>query len=284
MACSHRVKLPLFDDYWLDFRRGTIRRWFSPEYVSTSPWGPYGSMFYDPGRKKYRLYYETLISKNKDSVRQLKMSESEDMLHFDAVLGDDGTDVIYKAGSGLHGCTVLYDEMDKDPSRRYKLCGMMDVKPKDYDRFDGGWIGVEFAFSSDGIHWNKCPESMAFPQTSDTLNKLLYNPVTEEYDLFHRSAFIDRRISVRSSKDLVNWSDSRIILHPGAQYNDGFTGMQHYSMTANYMDGIFYGMLWRYNTCLYNVDYSRMFGFIEPELLYSYDGREYLYTTGKITY
>ncbi len=281
MAYGNRIKLPLFDDYWIDFRRGTIRRWFSPEYVSTAPWGPYGSMFYDPKRKKYRLYYEDLISKEKDSIRRLKLCESEDMLHFDSVLGCDGTDTIYKAGSGLHGCTVFYDKWDKNPLRRYKLCGMMDVKAKDYDKKDGGWIGVEIAFSSDGINWIRHPELVASPQTSDALNKLIYNPVTEEYDLFHRAAFIDRRISVRSSKDLVHWSDARIILQPGAQYNDGFTGMQHYSMTASYMDGIFYGMLWRYNTCLYNIDYSRMFGFIEPELVYSYDGKEYVYTTGK---
>ena len=52
-------------------------------------------------------------------------------------------------------------------------------------------------------------------------------------------------------------------------------------MTADYFDGIFYGLVWRYHTELDGLDYSRMYGYMEPELVYSYDGSEFLYTTGK---
>ncbi len=278
----NRMKLPMFDDYWIDFRPGTVRRWFKPELHGMAPGGPYSSMFYDPLRKKYRVYYECLRDWGKDGPRNLKLVESDDLRTFTPVLADDGTDVIYDGVTGLHGCSVMYDPYDPDPARRYKLCGMFDMERKETaEGRKTNWIGVEIALSADGVHWERHTEMLANPQTSDALNKLIYNPVTEEYNLFHRSAYVDRRISVRSSKDLIHWSEPHIILQPSANYNDGFTGMQQYSMTGKYMDGLFYGLVWRFNTCLYQVDFSRMFGYMEPELVYSYDGSEYLYTTGE---
>jgi hypothetical protein len=122
---------------------------------------------------------------------------------------------------------------------------------------------------------------IAHPYTSDTLNKLFYNPLRDEYTLTMRSAHVDRRISIKSSKDLKEWTHPHIILHPGSNYCDGVTNMHHYAMSASYQDGIFYGLVWRYNTSLYSMDFTRMDGYMEPELVYSYDGQEFLYTSGK---
>lgn len=274
-----KMKLPLFDDYWIDFRRDTVRRWFTPEYHGLAPAGPYSSLLYDREIGKYRFYYEKVRTWSSDGERDLYLAESDDLRTFENVKVN-GSDVIYDGVSGLHGLSVMIDTYEKDPARRYKMAGMFDVGAKE-KAGNRDWIGVELAFSADGIHWERHPELLANPQTSDALNKLMYNPIDEEWTLFHRSAFVDRRISVRTSKDLENWSEPHIILNPSASYNNEGGGMQHYSMTAGYFDGIFYGLLWRYNTCLYNEDYSRMFGFMEPELVYSYDGHEFLYTTGK---
>ena len=75
-----RMKLPMFDDYWIDYRRGTVRRWFKPEPWGTAPAAPYGSAFYDPERGKYRIYYEVLRDWGSDAVRDLKLVESDDPL------------------------------------------------------------------------------------------------------------------------------------------------------------------------------------------------------------
>lgn len=276
---ENRMKLTFFDDYWVDFRRKTTRRWFAPELFSQCPSGCYASLCYDPERKKYLIFYEEMVDVGKDGPRLLKLLESEDMVHFRHVLNDEGGEVVFDGDGGVHGASVLYDPLDKDPSRRFKFCGMTRL---DRDREGAtSHIEVVLAFSPDGVHWEHRPDLVANPHTSDALNKLFYNPYTEEYNLLHRSAFVDRRISIRSSKDLVTWSDPRIILHPGATYNDGFTEMQHYSLSAKWFDGIFYGLLWRYNTSLYDDDYTKMFGVMEPELVYSYDGQEFLYTSGK---
>jgi len=272
---NSRMKLPLFDDFWIDFRTNTKRRWFAPEIYSVAPSGAYSSLIYDPERQVYRLYYEVLIDPSMDACRAVKMVESTDMKNWTQIMGETGTDVIFQGGAGVHGTSVLYDPFDPDPSRRYKLCGMtrMDRKgmPKE----------VEITFSADGIHWEDRHDVIAHPYTSDSLNKLFYNPLKEEYALTLRSAHVDRRISLKTSKDLKEWSHPRIILHPGSNYADGVTNIHHYAMSAGYYDGIFYGLLWRYNTSIYDMDFTRMSGYMEPELVYSYDGQEFLYTSGK---
>ena len=272
---NNRMKLPLFDDSWIDFRTNTKRRWFAPEVYSQAPSGAYSSLIYDPERQVYRLYYEVLIDPALDACRGLKLVESKDLKTFTPVYADDGSEYIFTGGAGIHGSSVLYDPFDPDPSRRYKLCGMtrMDRKglPKE----------VEITFSADGIHFEDRHDVIAHPYTSDTLNKLFYNPLKDEYTLTLRSAHVDRRISIKSSKDLKEWTHPRIILHPGSNYSDGVTHMMHYAMSPCYMDGIFYGLLWRYNTSLYDMDFTRMSGYMEPELVYSYDGQEFLYTSGK---
>jgi len=269
-----RMKLPLFDDYWIDFRHNTQRRWFSPEPYSICPAGPYASMFYDPERKVYRVYFEKVRDLGKDDPRMLKLLESTDLKTFTPVLNDKGQEHLFD--SDIHGASVMYDPHDPDPKRRYKFCGMTDVGEHCDDT-----TCVKIAFSEDGINWSGENAVTAHPYISDSLNKLVYNPVTQEYCLFHRAAFVERRICMKTSKDLENWTDPRIILHPGTNYNNGHTGMQHYAMTGAYMDGITYGLLWRYNTGLYDMDFSRMFGYMEPELVYSYDGQEFLYTSGQ---
>jgi len=273
---NNRMKLPLFDDFWIDFQYNVKRRWFAPElYATCDTPGAYSSLIYDPERQVYRLYYEMLIDPALDACRALKLAESTDMKTWTQVLADDGTDVIFVSGEGIHGCSVLYDPFDPDPSRRYKLCGMTRMERKGLPK------EVEILFSADGIHWEDRHDVIAHPYTSDTLNKLFYNPLRDEYTLTMRSAHVDRRISIKSSKDLKEWTHPHIILHPGSNYCDGVTNMHHYAMSASYQDGIFYGLVWRYNTSLYSMDFTRMDGYMEPELVYSYDGQEFLYTSGK---
>ena len=230
-------------------------------------------MVYDPEIQKYRLYYEAGINPVDERVRGLKMLESEDMINFTQVLSDDGSPIIFSGGSGLHGGTVIYDPMDPDPSRRYKFCGMTEYGDPTKDN------PVNLAFSPDGIHWENHKELIVNAHKSDTLNKLYFNPLTKEYNLLHRSAYVDRRVSIRTSKDLINWSEPKIMLHPGGVYNDNYFQMQHYALTAGWFDGIFYGLLSRFTTDLHNMEFSKMFGVMEPELTYSYDGNEFLYTS-----
>ena len=270
---SNRMKLTFFDDYWIDFRPGTERRWFQPELQCkpVSRLG-YSSLVYDPVLQVYRIYYESSYDPNDERPRCLKMVESKDMLHFTQVYNRDGSDVLFHGDGGVHGASVMYDPQEKDPKRRYKFCGVTRFTAEDTPRL------VNLAFSEDGVHWENHPELVANPHNSDTLNKLCYNPCADEYMLFHRSAYVDRRIALRTSKDLKNWSEPRILLHPSGVNSDDRFQNQNYAMSAKWFDGIFYGLLWYYRTDLHNMDFTKMFGVSEVGLTYSYDGKEFLYT------
>ncbi|MEA4822871.1 MAG: hypothetical protein VB111_01990 [Clostridiaceae bacterium] len=274
---ENRVTLPLFDDYFLDFRPGTRRRWFSPEPYAMAPYGPYASMLADPERGLYRVYYETMRDYGADGPRDLRLVEGDDPAALHPVAGDFGSNIVFDGDGGLHGASILYDAYEADPSRRYKLAAMTRMS-----RERESWVNIPVvpAFSADGVHWEHHPETVLHPYTSDARNTLFYNPITRQYTLLHRSAAGDRRISMKTSSDLMHWSEPRVILHPGAAYNSDAAQTQHYSMTAGWFDGIFYGLLWRYNVALTDMDFSKMFGFMEPELVYSYDGQDFSYTTG----
>jgi len=240
----------------------------------------YSSLICDREQGKYRIFYEKFHPDN-ERIRYLCLLESEDMVHFTPVLNEQGDPVVYDGNGGVHGCSVLFDPMDPDPNRRYKFAGMTGMERSLQGFREKCSTGVTLAFSPDGVRWEHHPELIATPNTSDALNKLFFNPCTQEYTLCHRSAYVDRRIAVRTSKDLVHWSEPRTILHPASVYNTEHTQMQHYSLSANWFDGIFYGLLWRFPTDLRSTDFTKMFGTMDVELVYSYDGREFLYTSGK---
>jgi len=168
---------------------------------------------------------------------------------------------------------VTVDPFDPDPSRRYKLmCYPID---KDGKRS----ATLRLALSADGLHWELDPDVVAFRGDSDTLNKLFYNPYTKEYGLIHRATHVDRRIAIRTTRDFKTWTASRIILHPGPRFNDDDSITEIYGMTAGWHDGIFLGMSWPFHMKFYETLQTPMNGFIESELVYSYDGERFMDTT-----
>jgi len=285
-----QTKLNFFDDFWIDFRPGTIRRWFYPQLKSHYADGDfmasaYCSAFYDEIAGKYRLFYEVSPDLANDAVRYLALAESDDGLHYKPVEINDNLEarmrrVVFDGGSGLHGTSVLFDPFDPEPGRRYKCATMAGTgdKRKQENRVP---MPVTAAFSPDGVHWTEHPELVLHPYTSDAFNCLFYNPLSKEYCLILRGGYVDRRIAMRTSKDMVNWSDPFIIQHPSPKYNDNLIEMQFYSMWAGFVDGAFLGLQWWFNTSLTDMDFSKMWGFMETELLYSYDGKYFMQTSGK---
>ena len=274
---TNRIKLTFFDDYWVDHRPGTTRRWFAPEFHCQVPSTlGYASVFYDPTVEKYRLYYETLRDMANDDDRVLKLLESDDLQTFTQVLAEDGSDVIVDYNGHVHGAAVLYDPRESDPARRYKRFGMYGIE-------DGkkGWMCP--SFSPDGIHWTDRPDIVMQTPFSDAANYLFYNPCYEDYTAVLRSAWCDRRIAFRTSSDCEHWSEPRTVLHPAGMYNNEATHMEHYSMATRWFDGIFYGVLWRFTSDIRGLPGMKPNSgdVSEPELVYSYDGREFLHTTGK---
>lgn len=272
---SGQIKLPLFDDFWIEHRsNNTVRRWFKPEKFFSVPVGSFSSFIFDIERKKYRIYYEEKTDMFNELQHVLKCYESADLKHW-APLTKGESDVLYDGEKGLYGCSVYYDKYEPDAEKRYKLCGMMNTGSYDPDK--GNWIGVSLAYSKDGIQFTRDKESVVCLQNSITLNKLIYNPKEKKYMVFHRADNGDKRISVTESSDLINWSSPKTLFQTVMGTNE----IQHYSLTADYFSGVFYGLLNRFTVSGAETDYVKQFGYMEPELVYSYDGNQYYYTTEK---
>jgi len=260
-----------FDDYFITARPGTVRRTFKPEKIGylndkQSFLQTYTSMFYDPRVKKLRLYVEVPHYENDTEIRDLIMFEGDDISDF---IGDGSKlsrAVVQGFPTFVHGSSVFYDERATDPGKRYVFAGNVDSYDLKKQR-------LAVAFSSDGINFGEA--TTIYDTISDTYNSLYFNEAQNQYELTFRSAWGDRRISVMRSDDLINWTKPQMILHPSA---NGGNGMEYYAFGVNRLDGMYYGINWRFITDIMAGDFSNMIGYMENDLYYSYDGDSWVKT------
>ncbi len=269
------------DDFCLQQRHQMKRRFFTPHVIEGSgckatKFRPaYTSFAYVPEQERYLMWTNfntqfTVIGKTSEHCL-LSMSESTDGIHFspitDGLKGFGDIDNVVYAGKGnsIHGATVLYDPYDSDPSRRFKCAASLD-EPGEIMAYAPSTI----AFSPDGKRWTLEGEKHVWSHFwSDSYNGLIYNPVLKCYQVFCRATGTDRRICTVLSKDLIHWSEPRLILHPDTL--DG-PGVEFYAMPVSYHNGIFYGFLWIFDTDDEDPVTYKMAGRTRTELVYSYDG------------
>ena len=263
------MKLLFFDDHYVAARPNIERRYFRPEKLGefhdgTDQLQLYTSYFYDPTVGKYRLYYEAPIPGLGTEVRTLKLYEADSA---EALLGGQAVRrevVLPQEHHGIHGCSVLLN-LAAPAERRYLMVGNAYAEDKKKRYFCR-------AFSADGLTFTDLERIDPTCQGSDykdTYNSVYYNPHTEEYVATTRCTIMDRRVAVIRSKDGKEWSKPRLLLHPTS---DGNFGTQYYALGVSRLEGVFYGILWRFITDLDHPDFTDMGGQMENDLLYSYDG------------
>lgn len=113
--------------------------------------------------------------------------------------------VVYQ---GIHSPSVLFDEMEADPAKRYKMMGK-------------GRGGYTTAYSADGMHWTAYPANKSIPKGDDTL-VLSTDPRTKEYLCYHKELATirghERRLVYLSrSKDFMNWGPAELVFAPDEQ-------------------------------------------------------------------
>lgn len=285
------AKIPLFDDYWVDFKKNVIRRWYTPTKIAenTDPaiGGCYLSAMWSPENNCYLMWNEHLVDPLDDEYRYMRIARSDDGIHWESMKVREDFDpekkiyenTVYLGNPGLHGCCVYRDPYDPDPNRRYKMAGAN--RAMNYPELGVENSPVCLSVSPDGIHWQEAEQPIIHPNTSDTYNCIYYNPVTKEYNTIIRASYVERRICQTTSKDLVHWSHPKCIFHPGADFNDDAYATQLYGLCVQWMGCYYVGFLWRYHTSCGDFDYSRMRGFQDCELLYSYDGEHWMRSSGQ---
>lgn len=187
----------------------------------------YPNVVYDPAAKQFRCYYTTFI---KDDFSAKTPLEQRATLHYQpqwgrvvglcVAISDDGItwskpelNLVEFEGSKAnnivmlfaHGSSVLYDEDEVDPNRRYKLLTKIEYSPT--DRY------MAVAFSADGLSFSQPIRWKKHNPQADTHNFVLKDRVSKEFHLITRIWKNGLRITAKStSKDFLDWSEPVEIL------------------------------------------------------------------------
>lgn len=170
-------------------------------------------------------------------------------------------------GSKENNCIVL---------GKYKTQGIdVEFTPPNSD-FDSKLIalhndkgGLKLTTSEDGKSFQYPASSVVLPYHSDTHNNLVYDEVRDRWLMFIRpQAFAGarlrfdpphngerkvgrRRVAMKESKDLKNWSSPRTVIVPGENDPEYFYGMNVFRR-----GDLFFGLLQRYTNKDYKLTYE----------------------------
>jgi len=280
------------DDWMIESKQDIVRRWPQAKPADVPPFldaGDYAWVRYDPYIEKYRCWYvhygkAGLNNNEADSWRDapfvsgLYYAESEDGYVFEPCAHGGPTDPRFPGTTNSIALpdrpgtpkvqmfrTVLIDEHETDDTKRYKA------------PVSDGFIFM----SADGIEWTPHRDKKWIkPLDSDTLNNMLYNPITKCYQFFCRPGNLDRRIAVVESKDLTEFSERRVILQ-----SDIYDPPLHqlYGMVVFWYEDMFVSLLWdnfipNEEPAIQQNQHGRikMGGVVDTSLAYSYDGLYWL--------
>ena len=148
------------------------------------------------------------------------------------------------------GISVLVDEHDPDPARRYKALFWDHAAAGAYFHPDLKRVlwreteddGAYLAWSADGIHWTHATENPVIRHYMDTNQNLLWDPKLDRYVAFSRFGF-GRKIARSESEDFVHWTQPELVLDCDAR--DG-EDTQFYGAGVDFYEGLYIAMLWVY--------------------------------------
>ncbi|QDU00137.1 hypothetical protein [Gimesia aquarii] len=142
-----------------------------------------------------------------------------------------------------------------------------------------GMNGIRVVGSHDGVHWDKSSDSLLAELHSDTLNSIVYDPISRQYVMYCRAKHIyrtfkgsildtgaSRRVARMTGPSIwEEWAtEPQNILVPDELDNSNQFNF-FYGMPVRYHAGIFWGALWPFKM---NTD-------IVTELAFSRDGVQF---------
>lgn len=134
--------------------------------------------------------------------------------------------------------TVLFDEQEPDPAKRYKALGAEHAAVSGYRAY----------YSADGLHWRPQGDGRTIPFGSELIH-LIRDPATGKYFAYirplrperHPRYITGRRLcAVTTSDDFVNWSEMRIVVVPD-EIDDAWVKEPHQRTEFYEMNGFAYG-------------------------------------------
>ena len=278
------------DDWPLHHTQGIVRKWFESE-----PW-PDLEPFLDPSLPFFSCGYPRIYKFDDQwvmwacgSVHKEDRAGDEDWRLFRYV-SSDGLDwkpalsdpndplshCVFTDTYSTHGGHVLYDEHEKDPSRRFKYAySNISTKP-----IDDSYGCCRVAVSPDGINWTIDMDAIWRPQHTDCASVIAYNPYTRKYQFISRTIMGDRRISIEQTKDWKTFEDPLVIVHPDPMDPPC---SDFYGMPQFFYEGYFLGFLWHEHCGAddFTAGSTRCGGTVSSELTYSINGIQWNRTNRK---
>lgn len=228
----------------------------------------YPNVFRDPAAGLYRCYYTVLLEteerqdgrngEGNQLITALAYAQSPDGLAWErpalGITGFRGSSNNNLLRLYAHGSSVIYDEREKDPGRRYKLLTRDDRQPQK----------LCAAFSGDGLHFGEYKSiGLGKEIVGDTHNFCFYDNRTGSYRLTTRAFSGNNRLVMScTSSDFIHWSGTKQI------FRGNYLEDQSYSMPVFFYAGLYFGLVSIYHSG--NMD-SLLYDKVECELVCSTD-------------
>lgn len=246
----------------------------NPVVPADRPWensaSVYGTTLYDESLGRFRMWYLIGCASDGEFTDQetgerypipqttrVGYAESADGVRWDKQelgqlewRGSSANNMLALGRQNPEGISVLIDEHDPDPARRYKA--LFWDHAADGAHFHQAlrrvlWReteddGAYLAWSADGIHWTEAPENPVIREYMDTNQNLLWDPQLRRYVAFSRFGF-GRKLARSDSEDFTRWSAPQLVLD--CDETDG-EGTQFYGAGVDLYEGLYLGMLWVY--------------------------------------
>ena len=272
------IKFLFFDDWTLETRRGFRRTAHRPKkhpanplVVPDKPWEGstvhlYGTVAKDSRDGLFKMWYSTIPNIAKGDDRGLLcLATSRNGVRWGKPTLDvfkfNGrrTNIVLPPKHLTHGPTILIDEQEKNPARRYKLI----MRPA-YSK------GILAYASRDGIHWRKLQKDWVIPVAADMHVGCYRDRKSGIYTSYLRPVFGDRRVAFSESDDFLHWTKPALCMEPD-QYDPQQT--QFYGMAATQYGNYVLGMLSVFRTWESDMRWTKTSGTTDIELAYSRGGR-----------
>jgi len=194
----------------------------------------YGTVLHDPQTQQFRMWYNrasrVLYATSRDGVHWEKPK-----LGLTEFRGSRDNNIL---PIPFNSPSVIYDEDESDPGKRYKMLGYVPKK------------GYCVGYSADGLTWHQYPRNPVL-SGGDTCT-LAQDPTTREYLAFHKlhrshRGYKRRLVYLATSKDMQTWSRPTLVMAPDeiddAQTRaEGGQFSQFYNMSAFPYGGQFLGL------------------------------------------
>ena len=249
----------------------------APIMVGDQPWENWTvdlfgihSVHYDHANKIYRMWY-TAYDVPVDNY-YICYATSKDAVHWTKPIlglhefkGSKENNIVNPGRVFWPNSTVVVDEHDPDPARRYKTLSWdfgpshtPEAIPAGYYRPSGDAeykkgrpLGMSVAFSPDGLHWTPYagnPVVEGPTHVGDTNFALGWDPHYQKYIAYPRPSYAAsggiRTIGFSTSDDFIDWTPVEIILRPDSE--DAISD-EFYGMPVTSYEGKYVGFLWIYH-------------------------------------